>query len=41
MSSQLPSFPDRRLVVSDAGVTDLPRYDGGEDPILDIFIGKS
>lgn len=28
-------------LLADAGVTDLARYGGGEDPILDIFVDKS
>ena len=28
-------------VLADAGVTDLSRYGGGDDPILDIFVDKS
>lgn len=28
-------------VLAEAGVTDLTRYGGGEDPILDIFVDKS
>ncbi len=28
-------------VLADAGVTDLARYGGGKDPILDIFVDKS
>ena len=28
-------------VLAEAGVTDLSRYGGGDDPILDIFVDKS
>ena len=28
-------------LLADAGVTDLSRYGGGDDPILDIFVDKS
>ena len=27
-------------VLAEAGVTDLSRYGGGDDPILDIFVDK-
>ena len=30
----------RSAVLADAGVTDLSRYGGGDDPILDIFVDK-
>ena len=29
------------VLLADAGVTDLSRYGGGDDPILDIFVDKS
>ena len=31
----------RRRSLAEAGVTDLSRYGGGDDPILDIFVDKS
>ncbi len=29
------------VLLAEAGVTDLSRYGGGDDPILDIFVDKS